>query len=108
MVTPNGPRFERETVVIFNEEDGMATIWTASGVVDRKLRKLGFELTHGGERHSEFVCLKKQVNLRRKTRISASTGAKAAARLRNLKGGRFGPQNPEKQGSQPHNGVRHG
>ena len=103
-----GPRFERETIVIFNEEDALATIWTAPAVVDRRLRKLGFELTYEGERHSQFRCEKKRINLRRKTKTSASTREKAAARLRNLKMGGFSSQSPEKQELGPPNGARHG
>jgi len=99
-----GRRFERETIVIFNEENDSATIWTASAVVDRRLRKLGFEPTYEGDRHTEFRCGKKQVNLRRKTRTSANTKAKALARLRNLKSGGFVPRDPEKQGLAPANG----
>jgi hypothetical protein len=37
-----GPKYERETIINFNEESEMASIWTASEVVYRRLMKLGY------------------------------------------------------------------
>ena len=36
----NIPRIERETTIIFNEEESVASIWTCSPVMMRKLDKL--------------------------------------------------------------------
>jgi len=47
-MTPKGPRSERETLINFNEEEETATIWTASGPMDRRLRKLGLEVIEEG------------------------------------------------------------
>ena len=80
----SGPRHERETVIVFNEEDNLATIWTASAVMDQKLRKLGLELVEDGSRHSKFMVPKAQVSIRRKPRISESAKARAAERMRKL------------------------
>jgi hypothetical protein len=43
----NGPKHERETVIVFNEEEDFASIWTASQTVYRKLKKLGYPLLCG-------------------------------------------------------------
>ena len=53
----SGPRFERETIINFNEEDATASIWTASDKVYRRLMKrLGRAyLTEDGERHAVFT-----------------------------------------------------
>ena len=37
-----GPRFERETVITFNETESSASVWTASETVYRRLKKLGY------------------------------------------------------------------
>ena len=64
-MTPKGPRSERETVINFNEEDETATIWTASGPMDRRFRKLGLEVIEEGDRHTMFKCLRSQVKVQR-------------------------------------------
>jgi hypothetical protein len=64
-MTPKGPRSERETVINFNEEEETATIWTASGPVDKRFRKLGLEIIEEGDRHTVFRCLKSQVKVQR-------------------------------------------
>jgi hypothetical protein len=52
-----GPKHERETIINFNEEDGEASIWTASEPVYRRLlKRLGRAyLTADGERHAVFT-----------------------------------------------------
>jgi hypothetical protein len=69
-MTPKGPRSERETVINFNEEEKTATIWTASGPMGRRLRKLGLEVIEEGERHTVFKCLRFQVKVRRSRVLS--------------------------------------
>jgi hypothetical protein len=64
-MTPKGPRSERETIINFNEEEETATIWTASGPMDKRLRKLGLEVIEEGDRHTVFKCLKSQVKVQR-------------------------------------------
>ena len=49
-----GIRAERETVICFNEEDALASIWTASETVYRRLRKLGYCPTEDKDRHGEI------------------------------------------------------
>jgi hypothetical protein len=70
-MTPKGPRSERETVINFNEEEETATIWTASGPMDKRFRKLGLEVIEEGDRHTVFRCLKSQVKVRRLKVLSA-------------------------------------
>lgn len=35
------PRIERETTIVFNEEEGHALVWSASPVFQRRIEKLG-------------------------------------------------------------------
>jgi hypothetical protein len=76
-MTPEGLRSERETVINFNEEEETATIWTASGAMDKGLRKLGLEVIEEGDRHTVFKCLRSQVKVRR-LRVLSSQQLEAA------------------------------
>jgi hypothetical protein len=69
-MTPKGPRSERETVINFNAEDETATVWTASGPIERRLRKLGLEVIEEGNRLTVFKCLKSQVKVQRRRVLS--------------------------------------
>jgi hypothetical protein len=81
-MTPKGPRRERETVINCNEEDETATIWTASGPMDKRFRKLGLEVIEEGERHTVFRCLRSQVKVRRMKVLSADYKASLSNRMR--------------------------
>jgi hypothetical protein len=81
-MTPKGPRSERETVINFNEEEETATIWTASGAMDKRLRKLGLEVIEEGDRHTVFKCLKSQAKIRRQKVLSAERRASLSNRMR--------------------------
>jgi hypothetical protein len=81
-MTPKGPRSERETIINFNEDDETATIWTASGPMDKRFRKLGLEVIEEGERHTVFKCLKSQVKVRRLKVLSADYKASLSNRMR--------------------------
>src|SRR5215475_2051483 len=63
----SGPKHERETTINFNEEEDIATIWTASLIVyQRLLRRLGRAyLTEDGERHAIFSFPKELISLPR-------------------------------------------
>lgn len=63
---PDGPRYERETIIRFDEESPFAEIWTASGPIYNKLKRLGLDQIEEGERHGVFKCLKSQVSIRKK------------------------------------------
>jgi hypothetical protein len=49
-----GPRFERETVITFNEVESSASVWAASETVYRRLKKLGYVPTQDNERSAVF------------------------------------------------------
>ncbi|MBI3001324.1 MAG: hypothetical protein HYY46_23165 [Deltaproteobacteria bacterium] len=58
-----GPRHERETVINFNEAEPMASVWTASEIVYRKLRKLGYMPSEDEGRHAVFTVPKSVVKV---------------------------------------------
>ena len=62
-----GPRYERETIIILNEQSEEATIWTASQVIYRRLlKRLGPSwLVEDQERSAEFKFSKKFLSLPR-------------------------------------------
>jgi len=79
-----GPRIERETTIVFNEEEGTASIWTASDTVYRRLlKRLGRAyLTEDGERHAVFAFPKEFIGLPRlktKKKLDPSHRAKLVA-----------------------------
>jgi hypothetical protein len=61
----SGPRHERETVIVFNEEEDLASIWTASQPVYRKLVKLGYPLESDNERSASFIVPRRSISFRR-------------------------------------------
>jgi len=64
----HGPKHERETIINFNEESDMASIWTASEVVYRRLMKLGYGPSQDNERSAVFEIPKRDVRLPRPKR----------------------------------------
>ncbi len=64
-MTGKGPRHERETVIVFNEEDSTASVWPASESVYRQLIKRGYCPAEDNERSGRFVMLKRDVKLPR-------------------------------------------
>ena len=83
----SGPRHERETVIRFDEEDGQASVWTASqSVHNRLMRRLGRAyLVEDGERHSLFVFPREFVGLPRakqKKQLTPEAKAELAKKLR--------------------------
>ncbi len=60
-----GIRQERETVIVFNEADDSASIWTASERVYRRLKKQGYEPVKDTERSARFEIPKKCVSIRK-------------------------------------------
>jgi hypothetical protein len=49
-----GQKFERETVITFNETESSASVWTASETVYRRLKNLGYVPTQDNERSAVF------------------------------------------------------
>jgi hypothetical protein len=60
----SGPRHERETVIVFNEEEGFASIWTASQQVYKKLLRRGYALESDNERSASFKVSKRLITFR--------------------------------------------
>ncbi len=78
-----GIRSERETVIRFDEESSVANIWTSSGSVYGRLRKLGYCPTEDGQRSAKFEMPKRDIKLPRpksEKRSQASRRRSEAAR----------------------------
>ena len=58
-----GPREERETVVNWSEDSDMATIWTSSETVYRRMKKRGWFPSEDEERHATFEVPKRLIRL---------------------------------------------
>ena len=68
-MTGKGPKYERETIINFNEESDTASIWTASEVVYRRLKNLGYMPPQDNERSAVFEMPKCDIKLPRAKRI---------------------------------------
>ncbi len=80
-MTGKGPRLERETTITFNEVEDTASIWTASAVTYRRLRKMGYSPTQDRDRSANFEIPKKRVVLTRDTvRIRTAKQIEASKR----------------------------
>jgi len=84
-----GPRSERETVIRFDEAGATASVWTASAVVYRRLKKMGYCPHEDGERSATFEIPKRCVSLRRPIATSPRR-LKALQRARTLAKTRHG------------------
>jgi len=58
-----GPKYERETVIRFDEESSTAEVWTASEVVYRRMLKRGWYPNADSERTASFIVPKTAVKL---------------------------------------------
>jgi len=82
-VRGKGIRSERETIVSFNEEDELASVWTASGSVYKQLIKRGYCPAEDNERSAKFEMPKRDIKLPRpksEKRSQASRRRSEAAR----------------------------
>ena len=59
-----GPRRERETVIVLNEEEEVARIWTASSVMFNKLKRMGYIAAEERDRSASFEIPKRRVSIR--------------------------------------------
>ena len=82
---PSGPKHERETIIWFSDEDDSVDIWTASGIVHKRLTRLGFQLVNAGERHSEFKCTLKNLRLHTARKLTTEQRAALSARMTELR-----------------------
>ncbi len=85
-----GQKQERETVIIYNEADSLASIWTASEPEYRKFKKLGYEPVEDRERSASFEVPKKYVSVRKpvatsEKKLKALEMARAIAKARSIR-----------------------
>ncbi len=97
-----GIRQERETVIVFNEADNSASIWTASEPVYRRLKKLGYEPVEDNERSARFVMAKRDIKLPRPK--SEKRSQMARRRVEASKNALFTPGEPSRTMVEPPNG----
>ena len=64
-MTGKGPREERETVIIFNDSDELAELFTCSETIYRRMKKRGWSPSEDYERSASFTFPKKLVKLPR-------------------------------------------
>jgi arginyl-tRNA--protein-N-Asp/Glu arginylyltransferase len=86
-----GTRQERETVIKFNDKDEIASMWTASQVIYRRLRKLGYNPLVDNDRSASFDIPKADIRLprpkrkltpeQRRVRLKALDSRKSALRV---------------------------
>ena len=50
----NGPKSERETIIVYSEDVATATLWTASESVYRGMLKRGWHPDNDSGRHASF------------------------------------------------------
>jgi hypothetical protein len=84
-----GTKYERETIINFNEEEGFASIWTASETVYRQLLKRGYKPKKDGERHAVFEMPKGEVKLPRRKRSMSPAQKQSLVAARKGHFGRF-------------------
>ena len=60
-----GPKIERETIIIINEEEDDACVWTASATMYRRLLRLGYVPVEDRGRSASFKIPKKFVSIRK-------------------------------------------
>ena len=95
-MTGKGPKGERETVILLNEADDSASIWTASASIYRRMLKLGYQPSEDGERHATFMVPRGDIRLPRpKRRLSEEQRQAVKRRFLGQKGRiNRGPERP--------------
>ena len=82
----NGPRIERETVIVFNDEEETASLWTASAVVYRQMTKRGYSPSQDNGRSASFTIAKADLKLPRpKRKITAEQRRARSDTLKRLR-----------------------
>ncbi|MBI3065675.1 MAG: hypothetical protein HYY82_12175 [Deltaproteobacteria bacterium] len=82
-----GPRYERETIIRFDEDSQDADIWTASETVYRRLLKRGYKPYEDEQRHAAFRMPRAEIKLPRPKRKASP---EHAARLKQARSSRQG------------------
>lgn len=83
-MTNSRMRLERETVIVYNEAEDEATIWSASQKTIRRLEKFGFIATEGTKEAKYFKVPKRLVSLRSPSKrvMTEENKEKAAQRMK--------------------------
>ena len=94
----HGTKYERETVIGYNEESDDAHVWTASETVYNRMKRRGWEPVEDGERHAVFTVPKKAILTPRKRKVipEAQREALRASATSNLRGARAKKAIPER------------
>ena len=97
MMTGKGPRIERETSIVWNEEEDKVLIWTASEITYRKLKKLGYFPTDDRDRSASFVVQKRDIRMPKPKdeALSRRMKERVAAGKTGLRPGRRSGHEPE-------------
>ena len=93
-----GIRSERETVIVMNEDEDTATIWTASETMFRKLKRLGYLLSEDRERSATFEVPKKLVSFRKERIVTDSQKQAMRDRVKTVFGVKTPDNSREKRG----------
>ena len=59
----SGIKEERETIIVFSEDDRLASLWTASDAIYRQMKKRGWIPSQDDERHALFEFPKTRLKL---------------------------------------------
>lgn len=83
----NLSRYERETIILFNEDEKEARVYTCSPALMRKMDELcknnpEFRTEKQDDISRTYVCPKRLVSIRKPPRLSGEQRQKAAERLR--------------------------
>ena len=73
-MTGKGPGQARETVIVFNEAEDTASVWTASALMYSKLKRMGYIAAEDRDRSASFEIPKRRITIRatdRKVNITA-------------------------------------
>jgi len=81
-----GPRYERETIIRWDEEVDQAEVYTASDVVCRQMRKRGYDPVEDNGRSVVFKIPKTEIRLPVKKReLSEAERAERARRMKAIR-----------------------
>ena len=104
-----GPRHERETIIVFNEEGDTASVWTASESVYRQLRKRGYFPAEDNERSASFEIPKRDNKLPRPKRVLSEKQLTASLKaVKSAQNARFSAGASPETGVQRSNGPSKG
>lgn len=66
-------KLERETVITFNEQDEMATVWSVSPIIVKRLQKMNFKGESRGASDGRYFLIPKKLVIIQKERKQRKT-----------------------------------